>query len=413
MPRFHPFSGLRYAVADGRLDSLVAPPYDVISPADRERLAKSDENNAVRVEVPLAEDDVDGGGGADKYRAAARIWAEWQESGVLVADAEASFYVYRMGFQGEDGRQRQTTGLIGALELSRPGEGGVLPHEQTTARDKADRLDLLRACRANLSPVWGLSTASGLSALCEASGPPDARATDEEGVHHRLWRVSQPATLEAMAAVVASAPVLIADGHHRYETALAYRDERAQEAGAGAAGGGTLPGTGAGAVMAYVVELSEDQLDVRPIHRLLSGLSEDIDLPATLGPHFEVTATTAPDETLPARMKEFGALALVTAEGCWLLRPLPATEAAAAHDLDSSRLDVALADLGPHELRFQHGVGNVMDAVKTGQAQAGVLLRPATVAQIAAIAGGGERMPPKTTFFYPKPRTGMVFRSLD
>lgn len=414
MPRFHPFTGLRYAVAGGRLDSVVAPPYDVISPADRERLAKADENNAVRVEVPLAEEaDGSGGEAGDKYRAAARIWARWQESGVLVADAEPCFYVYRMGFQAEDGRPRQTTGIIGALELSRPGEGGVLPHEQTTSKDKADRLDLLRACRANLSPVWGLSTATGLSALCDADAPPDARATDEEGVHHRLWRVSEPATLEAMAAVIGSAPILIADGHHRYETALAYRDECAPEEGEEGDGGGTVAGAGPGAVMAYVVELSEDQLDVRPIHRLVSGLADGIDLPARLGAHFEVTPTTAPDETMPARMKESGSLALVTAEGTWLLRPLPATEAAASQDLDSSRLDVALADIGPHELRFQHGVGNVVDAVESGQAQAGVLLRPATVTQIAAIAGGGERMPPKTTFFYPKPRTGMVFRSLD
>ncbi|HVE46563.1 MAG TPA: DUF1015 domain-containing protein [Acidimicrobiales bacterium] len=412
MPRFHPFPGLRYAVAGGRLDSLVAPPYDVISPSDRERLAKSDECNAVRVEVPLPEEDADAG---DKYRAAARIWAEWQRSGVVAADPEPSFYVYRMGFQGEDGLQRQTTGIIGALELTRPGEGGVLPHEQTTAKDKADRLDLLRACRANLSPVWGLSTASGLSALCEVPGPPDAKATDEEGVHHRLWRTSQPGIVQAITEVVASAPVLIADGHHRYETALAYRDECAQAEGGGAAAPGNAAGagTGAGAVMAYVVELAEDQLDVRPIHRLLSGLADERALATVLASHFEMMATTPADETMPARMKQAGALGLVTGKGTWLLRPLPATEGAAAHDLDSSRLDVALADLEPHDLRFQHGVGNVVDAVAAGEAQAGVLLRPATVAQIAAIAAGGERMPPKTTFFYPKPRTGMVFRSLD
>jgi uncharacterized protein (DUF1015 family) len=404
MPRFHPFSGLRYAVAGGRLDSLVAPPYDVISAADRDRLAGSDQHNAVRVEVPLAEE---GRGGGDKYRAAARIWADWRKAGVLVADTEPSFYVYRMGFQDEAGQPRQTTGIVGALELAPPGEGGVLPHERTTPKDKADRLALLRACRANLSPVWGLSTAPGLSALCDVSGPPDARATDEEGVHHRLWRVSQPGVLEAIAGVVASAPAVIADGHHRYETALAYRDERRQ------AGGDGGPAGAFDAVMAFIVELSEEQLDVRPIHRLITGLPEGLDLLGALAAHFDVRATGSPDDGLPARMRDAGALALVTAKGSWLLRPLRATEAAAGHDLDSSRLDVALAALGPHELRFQHGVAKVVEAVVSGQAQAGVLLRPATVAQIAAIGAGRERMPPKTTFFYPKPRTGMVFRSLD
>ncbi|MEO7837165.1 MAG: DUF1015 domain-containing protein, partial [Acidimicrobiales bacterium] len=397
MPRFHPFSGLRFAVAGGRLDSVVAPPYDVISPADRDRLAASDEHNAVRIEVPVAEES---GDGDDKYRAAARIWAEWRETGILVADPEPSFYVYRMGFQDEAGQPRQTTGIVGALELTPPGEGGVLPHERTTPKDKADRLALLRACRANLSPVWGLSTASGLTALCEVVGPPDARATDEEGVHHRLWQVSQPGVVQAISDVVASAPIVIADGHHRYETALAYRDE-------GGDGGGDRP-PGCGAVMTYVVELTEDQLDVRPIHRLISDLPDELDLPEALAAHFEVTADGGPDDAMPTRMSEGGTLGLVTPKGSWLLRPLAATTAAAGQDLDSSRLDVALAALPPHELRFQHGVGNVVAAVASGRAQAGVLLRPATVAQIAAIGSGGDRMPPKTTFFYPKPRTGMV-----
>ena len=402
MPLFHPFSGLRYTVAGGLLDTVVAPPYDVISPVERDRLAASDEHNAVRIEVPVAEEPQDAG---DKYRAAARIWGEWRDKGILVADPEPSFYVYRMGFHDETGLARQTTGIVGALELTPPGEGGVLPHERTTPKDKADRLALIRSCRANFSPVWGLSTAAGLSGLCDTQGPPDAKATDDEGVHHRLWKLSQPGVVEAIAGVVASAPLVIADGHHRYETALAYRDEHRQGSGGGSGG--------SDAVMAYVVELSEDQLDVRPIHRLISGLPGDLDLPAALGPYFEVTPTEAPHAGLPAGMRDAGALGLVTAKGAWLLRPLPATEAAAGHDLDSSRLDVALARLPPHELTFQHGVTHVVDAVSTGRAQAGVLLRPATVAQIAAIGRGGERMPPKTTFFYPKPRTGMVFRSLE
>jgi len=400
MPRFQPFPGIRYASPDGRLDAVIAPPYDVISPEDRDRLMRSSPHNAVRVELPVAGED---GGGGSRYETAARIWAEWQGSGVVTGDPQPSLYVYRMGFKGESGEPRQTTGVIGALDLSPPGEGGVLPHERTTPKDKADRLDLLRACKANLSPIWGLSTASGLSSLCNLPGPPDARATDEEGVHHRLWRITQPALLAAVEAVVASAPMLIADGHHRYETALAYRDECR-----GANGGQPGPD----AVMAYVVELSEDQLDVRPIHRLLSGLPGDLDLPDALSAHFDVTAT-ALDERTPARLTEAGVLGLITATGAWLLRPLPGTQAAAVHDLDSSRLDVALATLPSCEVRFQHGVSNVIDAVNRGGAQAGFLLRPATVAQIAAIGRGGERMPPKTTFFYPKPRTGMVFRSVS
>ena len=170
---------------------------------------------------------------------ACRTLGEWRDEGVLVQDEDPSFYVYRMGYKDDTGRLRQTTGVIGALELAQPGTGGVLPHEQTTPKAKSDRLDLLRACRANLSAVWGLSTAEGLTSLCELPGPPVAAWTDDEGVHHRLWPISQPGIVEAMAGAVASEPVVIADGHHRYVTSLQYRDER-HEAGDGA-GPGTWP----------------------------------------------------------------------------------------------------------------------------------------------------------------------------
>jgi uncharacterized protein (DUF1015 family) len=223
-------------------------------------------------------------------------------------------------------------------------------------------------------------------------------------VHHRLWQVRQPGVLQAISEAVSSAPVLIADGHHRFETSVAYRDERREVDG---------PGGNYDATLAYVVELADEQLTVLPIHRLLAGLPDGLDLPAALSPWFDVFEDGAGDDAgLPARMVDAGALCLVTAEGRWLLRPRPEAMEA-ARDLDSSRLDVALAGLPTHELSYQHGVGNVVDAVESGQASAGVLLRPATVDQITAIAHGGERMPPKTTFFHPKPRTGMVFRSLD
>ncbi|MDP9070353.1 MAG: DUF1015 domain-containing protein [Actinomycetota bacterium] len=398
MPRLDPFPGVRYQTEDGYLDAVVSPPYDVISPTDRARLLERSEFNSVRIELPAEED------GLDRYQVAASLWEQWRAKEILVADPEPSFYLYRMGYHDGAGRPRQTTGVVGALELVAPGEGGILPHERTTPKDKADRLDLLRACRANLSPIWALSAAEGLSAVLEPSGPPDARATDDEGVHHRLWRVHQPALAEAIATTVATTPVVIADGHHRFETALAYRDERR------AATGGA-PGA-YDAVMAFVVELSEEQLMVRPVHRLLSGLAEGLDLVEALSTHFEPAPAGPPAATLPARMAEAGALGLVTAGTSWLLRPR-AEMLGAAQDLDSSRLEIALATLADHTVVYQHGVDHVLAAVASGRAQAGVLLRPASVAQIAATGRGGERMPPKTTFFEPKPRTGMVFREVS
>lgn len=397
MPRFEPFRGVRYSDSAGPLDDLIAPPYDVIDPQQQSALEQRGAANAVRVELPRPLDDL------DRYESAARTFSGWQADGTLVTDDEPSFYVYRMGFRDEAGRPRQTAGVLGAMALSGPDEGEILPHERTTAKALDDRLHLLRATRANLSPIWALSLAEGLSQLCELPGPPTARATDEEGVHHRLWKVDQPGIVEAISAAVASTPVLVADGHHRYQTALAYRAERQAEG---------RHSSGDDLLLTYVVELNQEQLDVRAIHRLVSGISGAA-LKAALEPHFDLFDAGPVTDTITNRMADAGALALVTTEGAWFLRPRPSTTAAAEHDLDSSRLDVALAGLPEAEVRFQHGWANVVAAVDKGEADAGVLLRPATVDQIAAISHGGERMPPKTTFFYPKPRTGLVFRSLD
>jgi uncharacterized protein (DUF1015 family) len=225
---------------------------------------------------------------------------------------------------------------------------------------------------------------------------------DDDGVRHTVWVVDDPATCEAIAAAVAEQPIVVADGHHRYETSLAYKGER--EAADMAAGE-------AGATMAYVVELVDEELTVQAIHRMITGLPEGFDLRDALSPWFEPIGPPATGQPVTAAMVDTGSLTLVLADGEVLLRPRP-EQLAEARDLDSSRLDVALAALPEHTLTYQHGVGNVRAAVATGAAQAGVLLRPATVRQIEDTAHGGERMPPKTTFFAPKPKTGLLFRSL-
>jgi uncharacterized protein (DUF1015 family) len=395
VPGFSPFRGVRYNAEGGFVDDVVAPPYDVISPDDRAALVERSEHNAVRLELPADE------GGRNRYEVAAELWKRWQDERVLVADDAPSYYAYRLGFKDEAGRPRQTTGVLGALRLEPPGNG-ILPHERTTAKDKADRFDLIRATRANLSPIWALSPTAGLSALVAADvdgRPPDTRATDGDGVHHRLWQITSPAVIAGITEAIAANPVLVADGHHRYEIGLAYQEESGSP--------------GSDAILAFVVELAEEQLSVRAIHRVLRGLPEGFDIREALEPFFEPFETAAVDETILGRMDDAGALALVTRAGTWLLRPRPSTVEAAGHDLDSSRLDVALAALPEHDLKFQHGWDRASAATLEDGADAAILLRPATVAQIAAISHGGERMPPKTTFFYPKPATGLVFRSLD
>lgn len=395
MPRFEPFPGIRYDLSRCELARVIAPPYDVIDAEQRAELVARDPHNAVRIDLP-SEDD-----GAGRYEAARCLLEDWQTEGILVTDERPSFTVYRMTTTDDAGVERRTTGVIGALELSPPGTD-ILPHEHTTKKAKSDRLDLLRSCRANLSAIWGLSLAKGLTDLLPVGEEPTADLVDEDGVRHTIWHVQDPTTCDAISAAVGEQPIVVADGHHRYETSLAYKRER--ETADGSAGPAAL-------TMAYVVELVEDELTVHAIHRLLDGLPEGLDLVAALDPWFEDAGPPPAGMPVTTVMAAEGAVTLVLPDREVLLRPRPEA-LGQARDLDSSRLDVALAALPAHNLRFQHGVANVRAAVGSGAAQAGVLLRPATVAQIEATAHGGERMPPKTTFFHPKPKTGLVFRSL-
>ena len=395
MARFEPFPAIRYDLDRVPLDRVIAPPYDVIDDAQRAELVSRHERNSVRIDLPVDE------GGQDRYVVARSLLDGWLGDGTLVVDDQPTFTVYRMSYVDDAGRPQHTTGVIGALELSPPGVD-ILPHEHTTPKAKSDRLDLLRGCRANLSAIWGLSLAKGLTDLLPTDEPPLVELTDEDGVTHTVWVVRDAERIAAISASVAEQPIVVADGHHRYETSLAYKGER--EAADGDAGP-------AGSTMTYVVELVEDELTVRAIHRLVAGLPGGVDVLATLEPWFEPLGPPPSSAPVVQAMQEHGALCLVLADREVLLRPRP-DALADARDLDSSRLDVALAALPPHELTYQHGVDNVRDAVASGRAQAGVLLRPATVAQIEATAHGGERMPPKTTFFHPKPKTGLVFRRL-
>jgi uncharacterized protein (DUF1015 family) len=393
VPRFTPFPALRYS--DPEIDDLIAPPYDVLSAADLDELGGRSTWNITHVDVPLESD------GPERYAAAAATLDSWIDAGVMAYDDTPSFTIYRMRFTDASGTARDIAGVLGGLEVVDEGAGGVLPHERVTPKASTDRLDLTRATKANLSPVWGLSLAAGLTALLTEPGEPVASVT-VDGVDHIVERVSDPDRIRAIADKIGSDDVLIADGHHRYGISRTYRDEvRA------ANGDQSNP---ADETLAFVNELVADQLSVEAIHRLYHDVSVD-ELVATLDTCFERSDAGRPDDSTLATMDTEGVLCLVTADGAaqWL-RPRPGTFDS-VRSLDGAWLEHALAEVA-HSVTYQHGVDHVVDAVTSGGATAAVLIRPVSVAEIERTAREGALMPPKSTFFTPKLRTGLVVRSL-
>jgi uncharacterized protein (DUF1015 family) len=398
VPEFLPFPAIRFA-STGPAEDLSArcsPPYDVIEPEAHDALLAADPHNVVRLILP------------DRYEDADRLFRDWQADGTVVVDDEPTFSIYRMSYSDDDGDQRTTTGVIGGLALDRD---GVLPHERTLPKAKSDRLELLRATRANFEPIWGLSLGRGLTALLEPSDAPVAAAVDADGARHELYRLDDPGRVEAVSALVGGARLVLADGHHRFETACTYHDERGE------------PDRGAGSIMMLVVELQPEELCVRAIHRLLTGI-DGVDLRSALAGPFTVTPAGANDAervvALEDAMRTEGSLGLVDSQGLALLTPTDALEESLAAlpaplgHVDSARFEVGvLPVLGGVTLGYRDGARTVAAAVEKGQAEAAVLLRPVDVATIRSAADAGVRMPEKTTFFSPKPRTGMVFRSLD
>jgi len=396
VPRFEPFRALRYATSAEPLDVLVAPPYDVLSPEEVAEYGAKSPHNIVHVDVPV--------GDADRYVRAAALLRDWIEEGVIARDDEPSFTAYRMQFTDAAGSARDLVGVIGALEVVDEGAGGVLPHERTTPKASSDRLDLTRATRANLSPVWGLSLAAGLTELLAAPGELVGEVT-VDSVLHRVERITDAERVTAISDRVSGDDVLIADGHHRYGVARIYRDEVRDAA--------VRTDNDAGAAeltLALVGELVAEQLSVEAIHRLYSGVKASA-LRTALSLCFDVEPIAPPTQATLAAMEAEEFLVLVgPADTTDRLTPKPgAFDGVRA--LDGAWLEHALDGL-PVEVTFQHCLDEVLSAVDKGDATAAVLIRPVSVAEIERTAREGWLMPPKSTFFTPKLRTGFVIRQL-
>ena len=395
MPRFEPFHALRFA-DNGNLGVYCAPPYDVLSDYDRQQLAAQSAHNIVHIDLPIADPP------SDAYANASHLFQSWIKDGVLQRDDEPSLTLYRTSFTDETGKSRNIVGVIGSLEVVDEGAGGVLPHEQTTPKAKTDRLDLTRATDANLSPVWGLSTKIELSALLSEPGEPVGSVVDAEGVIHSVERVVDKSRIEAICAAVSSSPVVIADGHHRYAISRTFRDEvRART---------QSKDTGAELTLTYINELVEEQLSVAAIHRFYNGASAD-DLRRALTQFYTFEAATSVDDKTLQEMNKRGSLVFIDdrMSVSWMTPKVGVFDS--IRELDSARLEYALAGVD-HTVGYQHGATEVQELVASGRATAAILIRPVSVDEIKRTANEGLLMPPKSTFFTPKLRTGLVMREL-
>jgi len=405
---FSPFRGVRYdcAALGTDLGMLAAPPYDVIDDDHRDALEANHPENSVRLILPRDH------AGGDRYERAAATFAAWEAGGLLTRDPSQRLYGYRMDYTDHCGRSRHTIGVLGALALPKhAGAGDILPHERTLPKAKSDRLDLLRATRVNLDPIWGLSTGAGLTRLISLDHEL-CSCVDDDGVFHRLFAIDDPASVAGIARAVASAPLVLADGHHRFETAIAYRDER------------PAADEGAGSILCLVVELTDDELCIHAIHRLAT-VPDRFDVLGALDQAFEVRAAGANTadavEVLQRRMQSERGIGLALPDALHLLIPRSEVCAAAlssepepVRETDAALVEaVVVPRLPSAQWRYRHDRAEVAAIVAKGDASLALLLRPVSVAATRAAAIARVRMPQKTTFFYPKPRTGMVFRALD
>ncbi|MGB2998178.1 MAG: DUF1015 domain-containing protein [Phycisphaerae bacterium] len=433
-----PFRALRYNTRDPLSVALVtAPPYDCITPTQQDELYRTHPHNIVR--LILGREEPGDGEGRNKYARAADLLAKWTGGGILARDAEPGLYFYQQEFEVE-GESYRREGFFARVRLEEFGSGRIFPHEETMSAPKEDRLRLLRAARANLSAVFSLypDEENSVTALFHANGlgDPVVQTVDGDGVVHRLFECTDPKTIRQVTRAMADRPLFIADGHHRYETALAYRREHEAQ-------GETVDaGHPAGCVLMMCVSMHHPGLVILPVHRVLQGLEglEGLETDrlrkATAG-HFEWTEFAGAEATSP-RLTEHLREKRCHAFGLWtrdtsraFLLSLKNTRVmdrlAKDHSKAWRQLDVAILQrvLLEHDLpRAVEGMENLtlsyvhlaqkaFDAVHEDGADAAFLLRPLPVADLQAVAKEGERMPPKSTYFYPKVLSGLVINPHD
>ncbi len=422
MADVQPLKALHYDLEKvGGLAAVASPPYDVIDAAERARLLGRSPYNAVAIDLPVPFDPADPASRpvGDPYEDAARRIDAWRSEGVLAADTEDAVWALSQDYTAPDGARHTRHGVLARVRVEDYDTGTVRPHERTHPGPLQDRLELTRATRLNLSPIFSLSTEDPWPVVEPAlSAEPWGEVTDEDGTVNKVWRVADPAVVAAVGERLAGAQLLIADGHHRYETARAYRDEI----------GGEGPQN---YTLMALTGLDDPGLTVFPTHRLLSGFSHDPArrerLLAGLEELFEVTEIDR-SELDPAGAEGVGVFGLFDADGTARSLRLRDTEELdrrlagkpeAYRRLDSAILEtlvlMGLAGMSEEDITERRGleyaksVPAAIEIVENGIYDLAFIQRPVPIEQVKAVAETEENMPPKSTYFFPKVMTGFVF----
>ena len=423
MPEIRPFKGLRYdPETAGDMGTIICPPYDIIPPAMQQELYDSSEYNAVRLELPKED---------DPYGAAADRLARWMEKGALMQDDEPALYPYFQTYTDPEGNTYTRKGFFCALRLHEFSEKKVLPHERTLSGPKKDRLNLFKRTQTNISSIFGLYADREL----RADRAIDEFAADHDpivdaafqGVRNRLWKMTDPDLVAAVQQVLIDRQVYIADGHHRYETGVNYRNLRAEE---NPSHTGEEPYN---FILIYLANIFDEGLIIFPLHRMVHSLEQfnPEGLIDTLSTNFEVKPLRGRDELKQYLENESSShvFGVVTSAGVWGIKLKQPPETLLGDSVPAPLLQLSVVVL--HELILQRMLGitpeamrsqanliyeeddrKVFEAVEKGDIQAGFIVKPTTVQQVLDISGEGEVMPQKSTYFYPKIMTGLVMHRL-
>src|SRR3954447_24053677 len=399
MADVEPLIALHYDLEKvGGLQPVAAPPYDVIDAAQRAQLLGQSPFNVVEVDLPQ--------NGGDPYEHAASVLKSWNDEGIVVRDSEPALWALAQDYTGPDGKQRTRHGVFARVRVEDYGPGRIRPHERTHPGPKEDRLRLTRATKANLSPIFSLyddpSNAAWQALAPHLHGAPWGEVTDPDGTAHRLWRIADPQAIDAFKAALEDTELLIADGHHRYETARVYQQEQPS----------------AQYVLMCLVALQDQGLTVFPTHRLAVGADMD-----ALDAAIERDWTTEPRDTLSIGYYTGGELKTLYLKD-WAI----ADNALEGKPEPYRRLDTAVLEalllkgaLGLSEDDISHF--NCLPSARTpeearpkvdaGEFDAAFLMTATPVERVRDVAAAGENMPPKSTYFFPKVLTGMVFNPLE